>query len=233
MKKFFILVFFSCVSLSALAQKNLFNVPLPEAVEQGKLYVQPGITITRDNLQLSNILTYGLGKGFQAGININDLTIDHKSEENVFPYDSVAPGVNPDVLVNLQKGFDLSDKLKLGIGTWSGANIANEVDFSSFSYVNFSASFLGENKVVLGGYYGNDTYVVQGNNAGYMAGLEVPLISDKLKLLGDYISGENERSMVSLGLEVKLPKNWQLAVGAQLPAPGSGNPRGVIIQVNN
>ncbi|QCR22674.1 hypothetical protein [Pontibacter sp. SGAir0037] len=233
MKKVYLLFFFSFICFSAVSQKNIFTIPDPEPVERGKLYLQPGFQITGDNIQLSNILTYGLGKRFQAGINLNDLTINYTSRHNVLPYDSVAPAENPDVLLNFQKSVEISKTFELGIGTWSGTNIASKVNLSSFNYLNLSAALPSESKLILGGYYGNSTFLGEGNNIGLMAGFDVPLVEDKFKLIGDYTSGTNERSVFNLGVEFQLPGNWQLSVGAILPSPGSDNAHGITIQINN
>lgn len=231
-KKLPITILLLVVAFTSYAQKNFFNVPMAEMVETGKLYMQPGATIS-EQIQLSSVFTYGIGRHVQAGINVRDVTINYKSKENVFPYRTVDPAVNPDVRANLQTGFDLSNTFKIGLGTQSGYNIAGKgVDFSSFNYLNLQAD-VGQSKFVIGSYYGNDTFVVEGNNTGLMAGLEIPLGTDKVNLMADYISGTNARSSINLGLEFKVGPKWKLALGAQVPSPGSGNSPGGIIQFSN
>lgn len=171
-KQLYLFILFAGVSLTSYGQKNIFTVPVADIVEKGKFYVQPGATIS-DQLALSGIFTYGIGSKLQAGITIKDLTYAYKSDDNKFPYEKVDPADNPDILANVQTGFNMGDNFKVGLGTQSGANIAgNGTDFSSFNYLNLQANF-SNNKLILGKYYGNDTYVVTGNNSGILAGVEI------------------------------------------------------------
>ncbi len=192
--------------------------------------MQPGATVTKQ-LSLSSIFTWGIGGKFQAGVTLKDLTYAYQSDNNKFPYEEIAPADNPDLLANLQTAFDVGNTFKVGHGTQSGLNIAGDgTDFSSFNYLNLQATF-NKTKLLVGPYYGNNTYVANGNNAGILAGVQLPL-SDKVNLLGDYLSGTNARSVINLGLGIKLGK-WTMSVGGQLPSPDSGNSYGGIIQVNN
>ncbi len=128
---FFIL--FTGFSLTGFGQKNVVTVPLAEVVQKKKVYDQPSAVVNKNIIQLSNILTYGFGGNFQGGITLIELTMNYGSG-NFFPYDSYQPGMNPDVLVNLQKGFKHSDKSWIGIGTQSGVNISDErTAFSTFN----------------------------------------------------------------------------------------------------
>ena len=219
----FVLTF--CISFSAFTQNNVITVPLAKVVQKKKVYLQPGVLVNKNIVQLGNILTYGFGGNFQGGITIIDFTMNYESEENFFPFDSVRPGMNPDVLLNLQKGFKLNDKSWIGIGTQSGFNIAdNGTDFSTFNYVNAQTKVFGDNLILLGGYHGNDTRLVteDENEFGLLAGFKVPL-TKKLSFAGDYISGNNARSYINTGLGLKLSNTWSMYGGAVIPAPNSGN----------
>lgn len=219
------------IGISSYAQKNVFTVPLAEMVEKGKLYVQPGATVNKQ-IALSSIFTYGFGSNFQAGVTIKDLTYAYRSDDNKFPFERVNPADNPDVLANLQTGFGIGRVLRFGLGTQSGYNFAaDETNFSSFNYLNLQLN-ISKAKFLVGTYHGNDTYVAKGNNNGIMAGLVLPLSGDKVKFLGDYLSGNNVRSVINLGLGFKLGK-WSMSVGGQLPTPDSNNPYAGIIQFSN
>ena len=223
-KSVFTLVLLSIMSSYSFGQNNIVTVPLAEVVQKKKIYVQPGIVVNRDVVQMGNILTYGFGGNFQGGITIIDLTMNYGPEDTFFPVDAVQPGMNPDVLLNLQKSFKLNKKTWIGIGTQSGFNIADDgTDFSTFNYVNTQTKILGDNLILLGVYHGNETRLVtEESKIGILAGFNVPL-TKKLSFLADYISGNHARSYFNTGLGLKLTDKWSMYGGAVLPAPDSGN----------
>ena len=224
MKKIFSLLSLLFICFTAFGQNNIITVPIAKVVPQKKVYVQPGIVVNRNIAQLGNILTYGLGANFQAGITITDVTLNFGPEETFFPIEEVKPGMNPDVLLNLQKGFKLSKNTWIGIGTLSGANVAeNGTDFSTFNYVNAQTDIFKDNMILLGVYHGNDTRLVtKESKFGLLAGFKVPL-TKKLSFASDFISGNNARSYINTGLGYKLTDTWSIYGGGVIPAPNSGN----------
>ena len=219
----FTLLFF--MAFTSFGQNNIITVPIAKVVPKKKVYVQPGVVVNRNIVQFANILTYGLGANFQGGITITDITLNYgPNEEEFFPIDEVRPGMNPDILLNLQKGFKLSNKTWIGIGTLSGANVAdNGTDFSTFNYVNAQTDVFKDNMILLGAYHGNDTRLATNESKfGLLAGFKVPL-TKKLSFAGDFISGNNARSYINTGLGYKLSNTWSLYGGAVIPAPNSGN----------
>lgn len=231
MKRIFMLCLL--ISSTGFAQKNIVAVPLAEVVDKKNVLIQPSITANENLLQIGNILTFGLGSNWQAGVTLTDITFNFGSETNFFPVEKVKPGVNPELLVNLQKGFRINQNTWIAIGTLTGANIAKEgTNLSMFSYVNGQTHIFGKNVILLGVYHGEETYLVTDEKKlGIMAGIEVP-ISDKWTFLGDFISGDNARSYINTGLEVKLNDEWSLMGGAGFPAPDSGNKTIGIIQLS-
>ena len=230
-KSIFTFVVLFVLSAYSFAQNNMVTVPIAEVVQKKKIYIQPGLVVNRDIVQLGNILTYGFGGNFQGGITIIDLTGNFGPEETFFPIDSVQPGVNPDVLINLQKGFKVNKNTWIGIGTQSGFNIAdNGTHFSTFNYLNAQTKIWGDNLILLGVYHGNDTrLVMKEGKIGLLAGFKVP-ITKKVSYVADYISGNNARSFINSGLGLKLTKKWAIYGGAVIPAPDSGNKLGGTIQ---
>lgn len=230
-KSIFSLIFFSIISFYGFGQNNLVTVPIAEVVQKKKIYVQPGVLVNRNIVQLGNILTYGLGGNFQGGITLIDLTMNYGPEETFFPIESIQPGMNPDVLLNLQKGFKLNKNTWIGIGSQSGFNIAdNGTSFSTFNYLNAQTKILGDNLILLGVYHGNGARLAtEENKIGLLAGLDVPL-TKKLSFLADYMSGNHARSYINTGLGLKLTDKWSIYGGAVLPAPNSGNKTAGTIQ---
>ena len=230
-KSIFTLILFSIISFYGFGQNNIVTVPIAEVIQKKKIYVQPGVLVNKNIVQLGNILTYGFGGNFQGGITLIDLTMNYGPEETFFPIESVQPGMNPDVLLNLQKGFKLNKNTWIAIGTQSGFNIAdNGTSFSTFNYLNSQTKILGDNLILLGVYHGNDTRLVtEENKIGLLAGFNVPL-TKKLSYVADYISGNHARSFINTGLGLKLTDKWSIYGGAVIPAPDSGNKAAGTIQ---
>lgn len=230
-KSILLFTFIIVINYLGFGQNNIITVPIAEVVPKQKVYLQPGVVVNKDVIQFANILTIGFGGNFQAGITITDVTLNYGSKRTFFPVDSVKPGVNPDVLVNLQKGFKLNDKSWIGIGTLSGVNIAdNGTNFSTFNYVNAQTKIFGDNLILLGAYHGNETRLATDNDKfGLMAGFKIT-ITKKISFATDYISGNNARSFINTGLGLKLTDKWSTYAGAVIPAPDSGNKLGGTIQ---
>lgn len=226
----FTLLFF--ISFTGFAQNNIITVPVAKVIQKKKVYVQPGVVVNKNIVQFANIVTYGLGGNFQGGITITDVTFNYGPEETFFPIDSLQPGMNPDVLLNLQKGFKLNDKTWIGIGTLSGVNISDmETNFSTFNYINAQTKIFKDNLILLGGYHGNDTRLAleEDNSFGLLAGLQIP-ITKKLTFASDFISGNNARSYINSGLGFKISDTWSIYGGGLIPAPNSGNKYGGTLQ---
>jgi hypothetical protein len=229
------LSFLALYSFPANAQRNIIDVPTIEIVEKRHLFFQEQASISNRQIKSSTIFTWGLGKNFEMGFNISQLTFNVCSHTHIINIDPEKPEANPGLLLNLQKGFKLKEWAILGLGTRIGVNATRaweEVRLLNFSYVNSRFSIPEtENKFVVGSYYANKAYEGEGNYFGWMLGVEANIIEEKLSLIGDYISGTNTLSVVNLGFQISLPKKWQLAFAAQLPSPGSNNNYGGVIQI--
>jgi hypothetical protein len=214
-----------------IGQRNLIDVPSGEIVEEKKIFVQQQAVIMKTGVNASSILTYGVGNNFEAGITIHQLVF--KKSEGV-EIDPESEEDNPDLLINLQEGFDVKKWLKLSVGTRSGFSAARsiaDIRFVTFDY--FIAQFvIGEHKLIAGPYYANSQYAGEGSNVGAMGGVDVSVVTEKLDLVADVISGDNALSVINAGLQISLPREWKVTVGAQFPMPGSGNENGVLFQVS-
>ena len=69
-----------------------------------------------------------------------------------------------------------------------------------------------------------------GNAVGFLLGAEIPVMPERLSVQADWIGGYNEISVIVLGGVMTFRKGWQLSLGVQIPAPGSPNPRGSVIE---
>jgi hypothetical protein len=230
------LILFCWQSHQALAQRNFFNVPTSEVAEKGHLFFQQNFTYS-EKLQSGTTFTYGLGKKFEIGITAREITFSTAPREQFITIDPDNPEDNPDFLINAQKVFEVSNWLNIGLGTRSGVNAAHsreQVNYAGFTYLNSLFKMPGTDfKLTAGAYYANPVYAGPGTNAGLMLGAEVPLWKDKINFQGDMLSGNSTLSRVTLGLGFNLPKEWQIALGGQLPMPKSENPYGITLQISS
>jgi hypothetical protein len=224
--------FLSCVHTSCLAQKNLIDVPSGEIVEKGKNFFQQQLNIDNKSVNTSTIFSYGLGHNFEIGLNVHQLYFERGVGVDINPSE---PEENPDFLVNLQKGFSISDKYDVSIGTRSGIAAFENGDaseFATFNYLNNAITFLSDHRLIVGGYYANDQYAGKGNKAGVVAGLDIIVKKEAINFLADFTSGKNALSVINLGFEFQVLKNWALTFGCQFPVLGSNNEPAGLIQIS-
>ncbi len=210
------------VSPLSVAQQNLFNVPSSDITEHGKIFFQQQFNLSNLSGVANTTIDYGLENELEIGVNIFNV--------DMYPTNEMR---NPYLLANFQKGFTINEHYKIGFGTQTGISppIHNKtVGIPSFSYFNNQLNLEEYGHYNLGAYHANHAYAGQGDSFGIMAGVEYPLIEKKFHLQGDILTGNNDISVAVLGFVFFLPQNWQLSLGAQLPAPTSNNDYGAVIE---
>ncbi len=219
-------------SHGVLAQQNLFNVPSGQITKSGDLFFQEQFNFTRPVGSSNTTIDVGIGRGWEVGFNALDFNFYEKNKGTSFGPQQV----NPDVLFNAQKGFELIDDVwSLGIGSQMGFNPAGqkrEIRYQNFTWVINELTLPDEKaKFYGGGYYANIAYGGPGPRFGFMAGTEIPIIKDKFHFQADVITGYRDISVAVIGGVFFLPKKWQISLGAQVPLPGTGNPYGVVVEL--
>lgn len=229
-----LLIVFLFFQKFAIAQRNIIDVPTSDLVEYKQLFSQVQFSIADRKIKSSIVGTWGLGKNWEAGFVINKLTFNMRPSSHLIETDPQNTEDDVNLMVNLQKGFTITKFYNIGIGTRTGFALAktiHQMRFSTYNYFNHKLSIPDtDNQIIFGIYYGNPTYVAEGKNWGYQLGLEKEVIRDKMDLFLEYISGSNAISVINLGMQLNLPKNWSFDIGAQLPGLHSGNPYGIVIQ---
>lgn len=212
---------------AARAQQNLFNVPSAEITRPGGLFFQQQFNFDRVT-QSNTTISYGLGHGFEVGINVLQL--------DLVPQHPTAGDPNTALFTfNGQKGFDLGRSFKVGVGTQLGQSVPEDPDrvqLADFSWLVGVAKLPRDlGKLYGGAYYANRTFRgARGEDFGFMLGYDIP-VTERLSLVGDYVSGRNGLSVAVLGGVVRLTKHWSLSLGGQLPSPGSGNSYGGVLEL--
>ena len=224
---------------SLRAQQNLFNIPSGDLTPKGKSFYQHQTNFySPTNTESKNHLVYGLGGGFEAGVNVVNLKVDWRSRYRNTEFlavnnaDRTVP-LKPLVQLTGQKFFFLGERFKATIGTQVGFSLVSlgNTRPTHFTYNTWIYEPKPHTKLVVGSYVSDRGTVGGGNNVGFMVGFEYPL-SKRLLLMGDFISGSNATAVSVAGFNFLATKRLQLCLGALIPNPGSGNPAGVVFELN-
>ncbi len=208
------------------SQQSLFNVPSSEPTEKDKFFFQEQINIIPQEAISNSTLDYGLGQGWSAGVSLFNLK----------GYTKGTNYIDPEVLGNLEKSYNVTPNWRVGVGTQAGFNTGNNPDhltqFESFSYLQNVFILPDEAAKFYGGYYHANSGFTGGNSSdGAMLGVEVPILKDKLTFMADYLTGTSPISVAVAGLVWATENKTQISAGVQIPSPGSDNDYGLVMEL--
>lgn len=226
------------VTSGAIAQQNLFNIPSGAITPTGEFFYQHQINLYEaTHLASKQHLVYGLGSGWDAGVNLVGLNLRQKGPDGRFRLyendDDPARQLKPALLFTGQKQWKLDDHWKLNLGTQMGLNISDDVvqkQYMAFTYL-LGVWQTGHTKLVGGPYYGNHNFLGSGNRAGALVGMETP-ISKRLLAMTDWVIGSNDEAVAVLGINWLVTPRFQICIGGMAGSPGSGNNGGIVLEVN-
>ncbi len=229
-----ILLFLS--STLVYSQQNLFNIPSGDITRDGKFFYQHQINIYSDEFESKSHLVYGLGGGWDIGVNLIGKGAYFSPDWRVSYNDNPDRGaLYPFLMPTLQKQFSLADNLDVNLGTQVGFNISSKLSNKELAFFNYGIGvfhFMDKKSRIVGGVYQTNTmFVGQGNTIGAMLGYEIKL-ADKFYLMGDWISGNNDSSVGIFGAMYNIGKQTQLCVGALVPNPNTPKPFGIVLELN-
>ena len=230
---------FILMAHSGLAQQNLFNIPSGDITPRKQFFYQHQFNFYAvKKLESKSHLVYGLGKKWDAGINLVDLPLNLGAD----PIISINDNINfkplyPLLMFTLQKQFVLKkDHLLINIGTQIGPNLSGEtsnmqVATNSFAVARWHVSKYGY--LIGGPYHTNDVYVggPPENYFGFMLGYEYKL-SDRWLLMGDFISGDHKKSQTVIGGGYNVSRKFQIFLGALVTFPNDKLDRGIVVEIN-
>ena len=233
---FYLCVILVIISFSTtIAQQNLFNITSGDITNENKFFYQHQFNLYTTSFESKAHLVYGLGKGWDAGINLVGKSFSYTPRlEYNYNSNPSKGSLSPVLLGTLQKQFHLFKNFDFNISTQTGVNLAN---YRKDMYLNYFASgfcvyqFLKGCRFVGGVYKTNNMYVGNGNTFGVLAGYELKL-SKKFYLMGDWVSGDNESSVAVIGAMYNAGKRVQLCAGWQLPNRGTIKPMGLVLEIN-
>jgi len=221
MKIFFkspIYCLFFLIASHAHAQLTVFNVSSSDITDKGKISVQQQFEIS-DEVESSTTATFGLGRKWEAGLNLINLDYSVKNRQLEINDTTTAIPFAPLLLANAQKVFDLNEILGIGIGAVAGTNLGHphksSLVYYGYSNLVVSAGNDQRYQFATGPYISNHRYLSDGPVFGVQAAMDAGIWHKKLHLLADWISGSHQKGKLSVGLEVFLTQNLPLAFGWQ------------------
>ena len=171
---------FILMAHSGLAQQNLFNIPSGDITPRKRFFYQHQLNFYAVNkLDSKSQLVYGIGKGWDAGINFVDLPLNFgQSPITSINDDRSRKPLYPLLMFTVQKQFILKqDQLLINIGTQIGPNLSGEISNMQVAMKNFAVvrwHVSRDGHLIGGPYHTNDIYVggPPENYFGFMLGYE-------------------------------------------------------------
>lgn len=221
---------------SASAQQNFFNVPSSDVTVPGGVFFQQQLNFSRDALQSSTTICYGLGHRTEVGVNVLGLTFGYghgfMEERHDHPY-------YPFGTVNLQKGLEVGHKYDVGIGAQIGSTRHGQRGGYVYANQVFHNDRTGT-KLVGGVYYSSDSFFgdetrnvkVHGalSKVGLQAGMEQNLWRKRIFFQADYIGGKHAFGEVVVGGAGLLNDTWILSAGYQIPTLESRSVKALVVE---
>lgn len=233
MKKIAFLLFLT--SNFIVAQQNLFNMPSGDITNEKKIFYQHQLNVYSKKVESKAHFVYGLGKGWDVGLNIVGKGLYFAPEWRTLHNDNPEKGaLYPIAMATAQKQFKLTDHFNINLGTQAGFNLTQSLtnkELNHFSYALGAYHFNKGSRVVAGIYNTTQMYVGQGNTAGIMLGTELKMTKN-LYIMADWISGNNDSSVTVLGGMYNISKRIQLCAGWQIPNPNTLKPQGFVFEIN-
>lgn len=217
--KVFISLLFVLTASTTWAQQNFINVPSGEITKTKKLFFQQQFNFN-EIIQSNTTVDYGLGKGFELGLNVLGLDYAEKTHSLFLNDTNDRDPYDPLVTLNTLKQFELNENISLSIGTQIGVNVDfdNKVRPANLTYLNIRfTDVIQDNWVLVAGpYYNSKHYGGEGNRVGCWLATEVPL-GTKWHVMGESVIGNNAISYSSFGV-IFFPKpRIPLTLGIQIP----------------
>ena len=217
-KELLALVFFLKI-FSSYSQQNFINVPSSEVTKKHKLFFQQQINFN-ELIQSNTTLDFGLGKGFEVGMNVLGLNFSNKHKSFLHNDSEDKDPYNPLIMINGLKQFELNENISIAIGSQMGLNFTDnkETHRALLSYGNLLIKnlLIKNSSLVMGSYFNSKHYGGFGNRVGAWIGSEIPIIN-KLHIVAESVIGNNALSYTSIGAIYYPKKRMPITLGIQIP----------------
>lgn len=199
----FVSIFFVAFVACSFAQETVFNVPSGDVLDKGKVYAELDFSYRSDDTfkTYTPRVVVGLGKRFEAGVNINGIVDPGASQTTITPtlkwklYDGGENGTA--FLVGDNLFIPVQSKV-FNLGTWT--------------YAEFVKTFKTKTRATFGGYYASANVFDVAQRGGGQFAVEQS-IGSKFTIAADWFTGKHATGYVSPGFILKLtPKlTWYAA----------------------
>lgn len=234
-KRILLSLFLTSAALTAFAQQNLFNIPNGDITPKNQVFYQHQLNLYRDKFESKGHFVYGLGRNWDAGVNLVGKGAYFTPEWRILHNDSRQNGaLFPVLMLTLQKQWKLGKRTYLNLGTQTGVNLSRRIERKQLNYFNYgmiNQHFGSGRRILVGGYLSNPMFVGEGNRGGLLVGYEWKL-TEKWYLMGDWLSGRNDTGVGVFGFMYWPTSRVQFCAGALVPNPDTPKPMGVVLELN-
>jgi hypothetical protein len=194
LKHLFFALFCICAT-DLFAQQTYFNVPNSRVTGQSDIYLQVNTFLTDglDRTQLNAM--YGVNKDTEVGLNV----MNNKDGENW-------------IGLNVQHIEALNSDHNLTIG---GTYYLNDTNGFYLYGLLTANKLLAKANINAGVYYGNEGLFGE-STIGLMAGIDYPVLNDKIRVKGEIMTGNHWMNGLNIGGQYEISKNMLAGVGINL-----------------
>ncbi|NBO70032.1 hypothetical protein EBV26_06025 [bacterium] len=208
--RFILALFTLCMGSTLNAQQTYYNVPSSVVTPEGKFYFQANtfLTNTLDRTSINGM--YGINKDTEIGANL-------------LHYDYGDSWVG----LGIQHRETLTADHNLTIG---GTYYLNS-NGSYYAYALVTANKLISKAHINGGLYYGNASMFGTSTIGFMAGFDYPVINDKIRIKGEFMTGEHWMNGLNFGAEYAISPVMKAGVGINLVKSNNG-PSPFILQLH-
>ncbi|HEU5403149.1 MAG TPA: hypothetical protein VFU86_17465 [Terriglobales bacterium] len=214
-KCIFATIFFVAFVPCSLSQETVFNVPSGDVLDKGKVYAELDFSYRPDDTfkMYTPRVVVGLGKRFEAGVNINGIVDPGPGQTTITPtlkwkvYDGGENGTA--LLVGDNLFIPFKNKV-FNAGTWT--------------YAEFVKTFKTKTRATFGSYYASANVFDVAQRGGGQFAVEQS-IGSTFTIAADWFTGKHAAGYVTPGFILKLtPKlTWYAAYQLGNTAVINGN----------
>lgn len=197
------------------AQETIFNVPSGDVLDRGKVYTEFDFSYRSNDAfkTFTPRVVVGLGKRFEAGLNVNGIVSPGSSSATITPtlkwkvYDGGDNGW----------AFLLGDNLFIPVQK-------KAYDAGTWTYAEFAKQFKTGTRLTFGGYYASANVFDVAQRGGGQFAVE-QAVGKRFTLATDWFTGKHSAGYVTPGFYLKLtPKlTWYAAYQVGNTGASSGN----------
>lgn len=126
---------------------------------------------------------------------------------------------------NIAKTFEITDDFSITVGSQNGVALTNLHPqlWYSFTFLDNRYAITPWLSTHAGPYLANAALTGTSRQIGFLAGVELTVIQNKLSIQMDYLSGHHSLSGATINALFNMTPQWQIYMGVSIPEENSGN----------